>query len=167
MLKKLFITCFLFGCLIYAQDNTIKITCSDATKQKLILKIDSDRLNLTEDAIQDNSGGYVDIPEDYYYLKTDDKVYYLAGTTQIDYKNNINRFVAYINNDSDKYIDIKEFYSLKNRKDLKLIQKIVLQNSSAENSSITLQSNKPVTNILDIYFDQELFAKEYEKCGIK
>ena len=42
--------------------------------------INSKKLNLSEDAVIDNLGGYVDIYENSFYLKTSDKVYTIHGS---------------------------------------------------------------------------------------
>ena len=138
----------------------IKVICSDSIKKELTIKINSNKLNLTEDAVQDNVGGYVDIPEDRYYLKTNDKLYYLDGLVETNYENSTNQFVSNVTKNSNKFINIQELYDLKNRKDLKLIQKIILEN----NSKINNLEHKTTTNILKVYFDEKLFNKEYKRC---
>ena len=137
---------------IKAHVNTV---CSQTKNivSSLSIKIDSNLFNLTENAIQDNLGGYVDIPEDKYYLKTDNKVYHLSGVVEKKYEDNINQFTSVINKDSNKLIRIDELYTLKDTKSIKLIQKINLENST-----------ETKTNILNIYFDSVLFTAEYQKC---
>lgn len=139
---------------------SIKAFCSDSknSPSKLTITISSNTLNLTEDAIQDNLGGYVDIPDDRYYLKTDNGVYRLNGVVENDYKNRIKKFTSYIYNDSKKFITVEEFYSLKNRENLKFIQKINLE----ENKRI--KNFKTTTNSLNIYLDKSLLNQEYQKC---
>ena len=133
----------------------VKVFCSNSKVQKLSIKIDSNRLNLTQDAVQDNLGGYVDIPEDSYYLKTSDKLYRLKGIVEKNHIEDINQFIAYIDNYSKEFITINELNALKNSKDLKIIQKINLENDKQNNTA---------TNILYIYFDESLFNREYSKC---
>ena len=142
------------------EKETLKIVCSDSIKKEFIMEINSNKLNLSQDAIQDNIGGYVDIPEDKYYLKTKDKLYYLNGVVETNYNNNINKFTSYINNSSNKNINIKELYNLKGNKNLKLIQKIILDNKN----KTTDLSYKTTSNILNIYIDAKLFNKEYDRC---
>ena len=122
----------------------------------LNIRIDSNKLDLSEDAVQDNLGGYVDIPEDKYYLKTQTDVYYIDGVVQADYENSVNQFTSSINNKSGKLITIEELYNLKDRNDLRLIQKINLEQNHSR--------DKTTTNILNISFDSTLFTTEYEKC---
>ena len=139
----------------------VKAFCSDSkdSVSKLSIKISSNILNLSEDAIQDNLGGYVDIPEDKYYLKTSNNVYRLNGVVETDYNNKVNQFTSYIDNNSKKFINIEELHSLKENNDLKFIQKINL-----ENNEITSVKDNTTTNILNIYFDKDLFDKEYQRC---
>ncbi len=140
----------------------IEVLCSNSKNlpSKLSITISSNKLNLTQDAIQDNLGGYVDIPEDRYYLKTDTKVYHLNGVVENDYKNSTKRFTSYINNNSKKFITPKELHSLKNSENLKFIQKINLEESNPTNNSKT----KTTTNTLNVYFNSSLFNVEYQKC---
>lgn len=134
--------------------------CSDSKEEAFMLKLSSDRLNLSEDAIQDNTGGYVDIPEDSYYLKTDSNVYYLDGLVEKSYKDNINQFSAKIYKNSKRLLNIKELYSLKSSENLKFIQKIKLENN---NKADSFKSNT-TTNILNVYFDDTQFSQEHPKC---
>ncbi|MEA3498826.1 MAG: hypothetical protein U9R16_07200 [Campylobacterota bacterium] len=161
-MKKYILSLFLviFNITILNANEHIKLFCSDSIEKRLSINLDSDKLNLTQDAVQDNTGGYVDIPEDRYYLKTKDKLYYLNGVVEYNYKNKINQFRSYIDNNSEKFITIKELYSLKNSKGLKLIQKIILDNKNKVKDS----QYKTITNIINVYFDEKLFQKEYYKC---
>lgn len=133
----------------------INIFCSDSKIEKIVMKVNTNKLDLTEDAVQDNVGGYVDIPEDRYYLKTQNKVYHLDAVVQKNYEKLTNEFTSTIQNNSTKTISIKELYGLKNNDNLKLIQKINLQSSS---------QNSATTNTLDIYFEKILFEKDYQRC---
>jgi len=129
---------------------SVNAICSDSKNEisKYSITINSNTLNLTEDAIQDNLGGYVDIPEDRYYLKTDSKVFRLKGVVEHDYKKKINQFTS--------YIPIKEFKALKNSKNLKFIQKINLENTNKTNKS----KNSTTTNSLNLFFDKDQFRNE-------
>ena len=152
---------FLNSTLLNANQHiNIKAICSDSIKKEFTIKINSNKLNLTEDAVQDNLGGYVDIPEDKYYLKADDKLYYLNGVVESNYENNTNQFVSSITKTSNKFINTQELYDLKNSKNLKLIQKIILDN----NAKTTDLNYKTTTNILNVYFNEELFKTEYKRC---
>ena len=128
---------------------SVNAICSDYKNEvsKFSITINSNELNLTEDAIQDNLGGYVDIPEDRYYLKTESKVYRLKGVVEHDYETKINQFTA--------YITIEVFKALKDSKNLKFIQKINLELE---------KTKKTTTNTLNLSFDKEQFANEYYKC---
>ena len=130
--------------------------CSDSKKEEFRIKISSNKLNLSEDAVQDNTGGYVDIPEDSYYLKTNSDVYYLDGVVENSSSEKISQFISTIYKDSKKIISTKELYSLKSSKDLKFIQKINLENNN--------KTTNTTTNILNVYFDETQFNKEYQKC---
>ena len=121
-------------------------------KEKFTITISSNRLNLSKDAIQDNTGGYVNIPEDSYYLKSDNDVYRIKGAVERSRKENINKFTSDIYNKSRNGINTKELYNLKNSKNLKFIQKINLE----------YKNNK--TNILSVHFDEDSFNTEYQKC---
>ena len=157
ILSLLFITMHIT--LVNAQQNIkINVICDDANKEVLTMTLSSDRLNVSLDAVLDNTGGYVDIPEDRYYLKTNTKVYYLNGL--VDNFNNMNQFSSSIDNNQKKFITLKELYSLKNNKDLTFIQKIVLQKNNPLNSTKT----NTTTNTLDVYFDENSFTKAYKKC---
>ena len=121
----------------------VNAICSDSTNivSKFSITISSNKLNLTQDAIQDNLGGYVDIPEDRYYLKTDKGVHRLNGVVEYNYESQINQFTS--------NMTIEEFEALKNSENVKFIQKINLQKNN----------NRTTTNTLNLYFD-----KKYQKC---
>ena len=132
---------------------SVNAICSESENltSNFSIKISSNILNLSEDAIQDNVGGYVDIPEDKYYLKTSSATYRLNGVTEYNDENNINQFTSYID---DNTIKVKELYALRNSTNLTFIQKINLEKSSK-------------TNNLNVYFDTSLFEKEYKRCEEK
>ena len=151
-MKKYILFFLLIITSLHAQEYvnlSVNAICSDYKNEvsKFSITINSNELNLTEDAIQDNLGGYVDIPEDRYYLKTESKVYRLKGVVEHDYETKINQFTA--------YITIEVFKALKDSKNLKFIQKINLELE---------KTKKTTTNTLNLSFDKEQFANEYYKC---
>ena len=125
---------------------------ADSRRENFGITISSKRLNLSEDALQDNTGGYVNIPEDKYYFKTDKDVYRLSGSVEYSSKDSINQFSSKIYSKSKKIINTEDFYNLTDSKNLKFIQKINLE----------YRSNK--TNIIDVYVDKNIFDKEHQKC---
>jgi len=125
---------------------------SDSRREKFSITISTNSLNLSKDAIQDNTGGYVDIPEDKYFLKSNEDVYRLKGSVERSTKENINSFTSEIYNSSSKVINTEELYTLKNSRNLKFIQKI----------NLPYKNNN--TNILNVHFDEKSFSKEYKKC---
>ena len=137
----------------------LNIICSNSNTGELTIKINSDKLNLSKDALQDNLGGYVDIPEDKYYLKSKHKIYYIKGIVKKN-KKNTNQFNSYISSNSKNFLNTKELYSLRNSKKLKFIQKIDLE----KNNKNIRSKNITTTNILNIYFDKNLVDIEYKKC---
>lgn len=130
------------------------IVCSDSNTKKISLKINNNNFHLSQDAIQDNLGGYVDIPEDRYYLKTKSDLYYLDGVVEYNEEERSNQFTSFIEKSSSKYITIEEFYSLQNSKDLKFIQKIALEK---DDGNFT-------THIFNLYFDKKLPNLESKPC---
>ena len=110
-----------------------KVTCIDSNNKQLMIKIQSNKLNLTEDALQDNLGGYVDIPATNYYIKTSNNLYHIDGVVKKNYEHNINQFISYINNNSNKLINIQEFVNLRDDKNVKFIQKIDLEEKNQLN----------------------------------
>ena len=143
----------------------VHATCSDSSsilngeffstasrKEQFSITVSSTSLNLSKDAVQDNTGGYVDIPEDKYFLKSDKDVYRLSGSVERSKKNNINEFTSDIYNESTKVINTEELYNLKNSKNLQFIQKI------------NLPYKNNITNTFNVYFDENSFEKEYQKC---
>ncbi|MEA1953059.1 MAG: hypothetical protein U9O24_01530 [Campylobacterota bacterium] len=138
---------------VLANDNIrIKVLCNNEQKA-LHITIGSDKLNLTSDAVQDNLGGYVDIPEEKFYLKTETKVYHLQGIVENENRDATTEFSAIINNHPSNFITLKELTKLKSNKDLKFIQKIHLETT-----------NEVVKNILDVYFDETVFDREVKRC---
>lgn len=125
---------------------------TDAQREMFTIKINSNKLNLSQDAIEDTPSGYVSIAEDRYYFKTNNDIYNLKGTVERSKKDKINQFTSHIYNKPNKLINAKELYSLNNRKNLKLIQKITLKQGSKR------------TNIIDISFDENLFHQEDQRC---
>jgi len=129
---------------------SMKVLCSD---KALHLSIASDTLNLSSDAVQDNLGGYVDIPEEKFYLKTPSKVYYLQGIVENENPKAIATFASTISNQARNFITPKELYGLIANKKLKFIQKINLETTQ------TIANNS-----INVYFDIEAFDREYKKC---
>ena len=63
-MKKYILLSILSISQLYATNSIpIKVICND-TQKALHITIGSDKLNLSSNAIQDNLGGYVDIPEE-------------------------------------------------------------------------------------------------------
>ena len=90
---KIYILYLLFSLLtitLVSADEVAKIhidaSCADSKIKQIDIKISSNVLNLSEDALQDNTGGYVDIPEDGYYLKTDDNLFHMKGVVKNNYE---------------------------------------------------------------------------------
>jgi len=147
----------------------IKASCSDPRslfngdlfktspkKEEFSIRLSSNKLDLSKEAVQENIDGYVDIPEDSYYLKSNNNIYKLDGVVENLNEDKINQFISYIDNSSKIYIDTKELYSLKNSNNLKFIQKINLEKNKIKNTT--------TTNALDVYFDKNLLEKEYTTC---
>ena len=129
----------------------IHASCSDA-KETFTLTLHSNKLNLSKEALQDNTGGYVNIAEEKYAFVTDKESYRLNASVERSNQGNSNQFVSHIYNHSQKFINTKDLQSLVKNKNLTLIQKINLEQ----------KSNK--INRLAIYFDEHEFAQEYQKC---
>lgn len=125
---------------------------TDSKAKRFTLKINSKKLNLSKDAIEDNPSGYVSIAEDRHYLKANDAVYNLKGVVERSKKDKINQFTSHIYNSSNGLINTEELYRLKNTQNLKYIQKITLQYGSKK------------TNMIDVNFDANLFNQEYQRC---
>ena len=152
-MKKYILLLILSISQLLANDSIpIKVLCSDKQKA-LYITIRSDKLNLTSDAVQDNLGGYVDIPEEKFYLRTKTKVYKLQGIVENENKDAITQFSSTINNHPSNFITLKELSGLKSNKDLKFIQKINLETT-----------NQVVRNILHVHFDKKVFDREFKKC---
>ena len=130
-----------------------KFSSTNSRRERFTITISSNALYQSKHAVQDNTGGYVNIPEDKYYLKIDKDIYRLKGGVKRSKKANINQFISHIYNGSQKVINTEELYTLKKSKNLQFIQKINLE----------YKSNN-TTNILDVYFDEISFTKEYQKC---
>ena len=148
-MKKYLSLFLLLVTLSHAQEYvniSVNTICADSKNEvsKFRITIKSNKLDLTEDAIQDNLGGYVDIPEERHYLKTESKVYRLNGVVEHNYKRKINQFTS--------VITTEEFTALKSSKHLKFIQKITLE-----------KSKRMTTNTLNLSFNKKLFSKECQK----
>ena len=152
-MKKYILLSILSISQLYATNSIpIKVICSD-TQKALHITIGSDKLNLSSNAIQDNLGGYVDIPEEKFYLKTDTKVYRLQGIVENENRYVIAQFSSIMDNQPSNFISLKELSKLKSNKNLKFIQKIHLETT-----------NQIVKNILPVYFDENVFNRELKKC---
>ena len=125
---------------------------TDSKKEKFTISISSKTLDQSKDAMQDNTGGYVNIPEEKFALILNRDSYRLVGSVERSKHDNVNQFISHIYSHSKKLINTKELYTLKNSKNLKLMQKI----------NLVYKSDK--TNIVDVYFDEKLFNKEHQKC---
>ncbi len=136
---------------IVANDSIpIKVLCGDKGLQIIIA---SEKLNLTINAVQDNLGGYVDIPEEKFYLKTPTKVYYLQGIVENENPKAIATFASTFSNKTNNFITPQELYNLKSSKKLKFIQKINLETTQ-----------KLTTNTIYVEFEEKAFEREYNKC---
>ncbi len=124
--------------------NTI---CSNSSTNEFTLTFTSNQLNLSENAIIDNLGGYVDIPEDSYYLKTNTNIYKLDGIVESN-----QQFTVHINDTSENFINTKELYTLHNNNNIQFIQKI------------NLEENHTTTNILGVNFNPSQIKQEYKSC---
>ena len=125
---------------------------NDSKKEKFTITLSSNRLDQSKDALQDNTGGYVNVPEEKYAFIANRDSYRLYGSVERSKNNNINQFFSNVYSSSKKFINTKELYNLSNSKNLKLIQKINLEN----------RNNK--VNSIDVYFDKNMLDAEYQKC---
>jgi hypothetical protein len=142
--------------LFASQKSVIKTICLNGDTKEFQITVDNQKLHLTVDAVQDNLGGYVDIPENWYYLKVESKVYHIGGVVDNENQLGTNRFSTYISfKEKNKSLDLKKLYSLKDNTNLQIIQKINLETSNKAKISKT---------ILDVYFDKKQFEQEYKKC---
>ena len=152
-MKKYILPLILSISQLLANDSIpIKVLCI-ANQKALHITISSDKLNLTSDAVQDNLGGYVDIPEEKFYLKTKTKVYQLQGIVENENRDAIAQFASTINDQPSNFITLKELSGLRSNKDLKLIQKINLETT-----------NQVAKNILHVHFDENSFDRAFKKC---
>lgn len=127
--------------------NELQINCIN---KQLHLKLIHTKLNLTEDAVVDNTGGYVDIPEEKLYLKSKKTLYPLHGKV-IRNKQNSKELQAIINTS-----DLKK---LSQEKSLKVIQKIEL----LENNKTYKTENIITTNKIEIVLNKNSL-KEINNC---
>ena len=149
MIKKIILLSLISTLRLLATES-IKIDLECSEEKSLSVVIHSEKLNLSDDAVIDNTGGYVDIPENSFYLKAAEKVYYIFGEViNIGYTH---KFISEYNSDK-KYITSKELYTLKEKQNLKFIQKIHLE-----------KEKRVVKNILDVHFDIKSFERAYQEC---
>lgn len=125
---------------------------NDSREEVFSLKISSNNLHLTQEAVQSNIDGYVDVPDESYFIKKNDDLYRLDGVVEKLYKDDINQLISYIYNNTDMFISIKEFLTLVGSDNLKLIQE-----SNLKKSGIS-------TSVLDVYFDRNSFNQELKRC---
>jgi hypothetical protein len=126
----------------------LKAKCSK--EHGFVVFIDSLQLYLSEDAVIDNLGGYVDIFDAKYYIKTPKKVYTLEG--EVINIGTTHRFTSTPSMHS-KAIDAKELYSLKDTQQLRFIQKIRLE-----------KTDKVVRVDMGVDVDIESFDILYKMC---
>ena len=142
----LFILFTLFGTAVLNADNSIEMDiearCLDTKHKEFILSIYSNKLNLTNDAVQDNIDGYVDIPDDSYYIKTGKKEFKIDGVVEKHNVGEANKLTA----------NIDEVSFLQNHGELKFIQKINLLNGNMR------------TNILSIHISKDLLEVQEQIC---
>jgi len=132
--------------------NELALVKAECNKEKsFIVTIDSPKLYLSEDAVIDNLGGYVDIFDSKYYLKTDKKVYYIEG--EVINLGNTHRFAS-IAKTQKRYITAAKLYQLKEESNVVFIQKIRLQDEQ-----------KIATQKLQLRFDKKSFEKAYTQCA--
>lgn len=70
---------FLSVLLNFLYASTLEIQAQCEKQQQYIFKIENNELYLSTDAVVDNTGGYVDIPHQNYYLKLDNEVISFHG----------------------------------------------------------------------------------------
>lgn len=155
---------FLLNAVVLNSDDVVKtqaeLICDNDANKNFIIYIKSNKLDLDDDALQDNLGGYVDIPAADYYIKTKTALYYLEGMVEKEHREDINLFRStVIKNRSKNRISAEELKSLADSKNIKFIQKIDLEKNNKK--SIETITTK---NILNIYFEKVSFNKEYQKC---
>lgn len=129
-----------------------KFLSSHSRKEKFTLSLHSNRLNLSKDALQDNTGGYVNIPEEKYAFIVGKESYRLYANVERLKGSSKKIFTSSIYNESEKYLNINDLKHLVNAQNITLIQKI----------NLSYKSNK--INRLDVYFDEKMFTQESQKC---
>ncbi|MBD3842493.1 MAG: hypothetical protein IE909_11540 [Campylobacterales bacterium] len=123
------------------------------------LDFETQNFDLTSDAIVDNTGGYVEIPFQNYYMKTATKVYKIQGDVLKQTNSSKHLFKGLLSFSSK---DLETLDQLKNITDnkVKMIQKIDLaSNNTVEFQTIT------TTNIQEVSIDIETLKKEFSKCS--
>ncbi|MEA1914337.1 MAG: hypothetical protein U9N30_03380, partial [Campylobacterota bacterium] len=122
--------------------------CSEDKKENFTITINSNTLNLSQEAIIDNTGGYVDIPEDRYFLKTKDKVDHIKGEVVYSILDTSNQFISFITKEDLKNLQINQ--------DIQFIQKIHLEKNNPKKIS--------TTNILTVHLDEKSLVEASKKC---
>lgn len=146
-------TYFLFLFLILstnlsANQAPAKVLCVD---NQLQLFITSQNLNLTNEAIVDNTGGYVDIPEEIFYVKTALNIYKVYGKV-VKNTQNINQFQAQISKDALQNLPLNQ--------KIELIQKIDL----IQNNQELREKNITTTNKLTLQFEKSNLNSALKEC---
>lgn len=131
-----------------ANEITTQIHCIN---KQIHLVVNSNQLHLTEDAIVDNTGGYVDIPEERLYLKSNSTLFTLQGKV-IKIKNDMSQLQA--------IIQMKDIKNLSLEKPMVLIQKIDL----LENNKTPLKENLTTTNKVTLSLDKTKLDLALQKC---
>lgn len=137
------------GIIIYRSSHNlsklhIDATCTKSLGEEFHITIKNNKLFLTDDALYETIGGYVDIPATNYYFKIDNKTYPINGIVEYSNIKNINQFSS--------FIDQKIFNVLKSSKQIQLIQKI------------KLQENQVTTISININIDDKPFKEVSQKC---
>ncbi|MDA7818157.1 hypothetical protein N9A28_08195 [Sulfurimonas sp.] len=140
---------FILSLIILNADETIKIdikaNCTDT--QEYLLNINSPKLHLTKNAVQENIDGYVDIADNKYYFgyKDQNTEYVIDGTVENLNKEKVNQFSG--------YITLNELNTLRASNQITFTQDINL-----------VSRIKNVKTTLDVYFDKTSFDREHVVC---
>ncbi len=133
------------GVIIYRSNHNlsklhIDATCSKSLGKEFHITIENNKLFLTDDALYETVGGYVDIPATNYYFKIDNKIYPIDGVVEYSNIKSINQFSS--------FIDEKNFNALQNSQTIQFIQKIKLKENQTSTISISVDiDNKSFTKV--------------------
>ncbi|MEA2029416.1 MAG: hypothetical protein U9N49_10640 [Campylobacterota bacterium] len=137
---------------VFVDAKELSVVKAECTKEKhFVIVIDSPKLYLSEDAVIDNLGGYVDIFDTKYYLKTDKKVYYIDG--EVINLGDTHLFSS-IAKTQERYIRASKLYKLKEESNVIFIQKIRLKDEQ-----------KIATQKLRLSFDTKSFEEAQTQCS--